>query len=557
VRTGHDYFRVRALAGLGLLWVPLAGCGSADEPAEDTGVELDWAERGGPAPEVLPYWQALVAQSSGPIAVEWNADTGTPRSLYGALSAPAGEATGGEALRFIKNHAPLLRMNQTLDGLEPAGSFQSPMGSHFAFAQRVGGVPVHGAEIKVHFNHSGSIVALNNSYVPGLSLDSVEPPVAAAEAVEIARAAAPATELTGPVDTPTRKLVVHTSGGHSSLAWRVVILSLGPTWEVFVDAHSGKPLAQPVDLNRYIDGSGQIFNISAVVATHDNDLTDQSDMAAAASSIAYTNVTLQGLSGTGYLDGEYASSSASQARAYSASHQFVHNRSTSGFGETMGYYYLDHAQRYIQSLGFMNVNNRQQVFSVNRYHKDRSYYSGESKELIYGMGGVDDTEDAEVILHEYGHSIQDNQAPGFGGNLEGGALGEGFSDYWAGTIGAQFSGGFQDECLAEWDATSYRSTSPPCMRRLDSTKHYPESVAGEVHADGEMWSAALWQIRTALGAAKADAVILQANFLLSANASFSSGSNALVTAAVHLGYAATEVNSIRTILQSRGFSVTV
>ena len=44
---------------------------------------------------------------------------------------------------------------------------------------------------------------------------------------------------------------------------------------------------------------------------------------------------------------------------------------------------------------------------------------------------------------------------------------------------------------------------PPCLRRLDGTKHYPEAIVGEVHDDGEIWSAALWQIRGAIGAANA------------------------------------------------------
>jgi hypothetical protein len=38
------------------------------------------------------------------------------------------------------------------------------------------------------------------------------------------------------------------------------------------------------------------------------------------------------------------------------------------------------------------------------------------------QGGVDDAEDADVILHEYGHAIQDNQVPGFGSSLEAGAM---------------------------------------------------------------------------------------------------------------------------------------
>jgi len=170
---------------------------------------------------------------------------------------------------------------------------------------------------------------------------------------------------------------------------------------------------------------------------------------------------------------------------------------------------------------------------------------------------VDDAEDAEVILHEYGHSIQDNQVPGFGTTLESGAMGEGFGDYWAGSVGAQFSGGFQDECIADWDATSYSNTNPPCLRRLDGTKHYPEDVDGEVHDDGEIWSAALWQIRGSLGSTRADTLILSSQFLLAKDSTFNQASNALVTAANSLGFKSHDLNVLRTILRARGFTVTV
>ena len=39
----------------------------------------------------------------------------------------------------------------------------------------------------------------------------------------------------------------------------------------------------------------------------------------------------------------------------------------------------------------------------------------------------------------------------------------------------------------------------PCLRRVDSTKRYPRDIVNEVHADGEIWSACLWQIRDIVG----------------------------------------------------------
>ena len=77
------------------------------------------------------------------------------------------------------------------------------------------------------------------------------------------------------------------------------------------------------------------------------------------------------------------------------------------------------------------------------------------------------------------------------------------------------------------------------------------------HADGEIWSAALWQIAASLGRIKADKLVIQHHFLLSASATFNQAADALVTTARNLGYTQQEVQVVRTTLQSRGFTVSV
>jgi hypothetical protein len=158
-----------------------------------------------------------------------------------------------------------------------------------------------------------------------------------------------------------------------------------------------------------------------------------------------------------------------------------------------------------------------------------------------------------VILHEYGHAIQDAEVPGWGVTEEGGAMGEGFGDYWAGdqTYDATVAAGADPACIADWDSMSY-SPPPACLRRLDGTKHYPEDMEFEVHADGEMWSATLWQIRLAVGQAVADRDILESHFLLSPTADFADGANALIEADRAL-YGGAHVDVIRGAMHARGF----
>jgi Zn-dependent metalloprotease len=184
----------------------------------------------------------------------------------------------------------------------------------------------------------------------------------------------------------------------------------------------------------------------------------------------------------------------------------------------MAYYWITEAQNYIQRLGFgtglfPGVNNEPQRVRINQWGADNSFFTDQKDELRFGKGGVDDAEDSEVILHEYGHAIQDSQQtpPGFGFSQEAGAIGEGFADYWAATVSTLVAPTPDPACVADWDSVSYTRSTPHCLRRVDTNAHYPEDL-GEVHDAGMIWSRALWDIRNAIGATQADTVILNAHF---------------------------------------------
>ena len=123
-------------------------------------------------------------------------------------------------------------------------------------------------------------------------------------------------------------------------------------------------------------------------------------------------------------------------------------------------------------------------------------------------------------------------------------MGEGFGDFLAGAYYARkISKGFQDACVADWDATSYSSNDPPCLRRLDGNKRYPKDLDPnrEVHNDGEIWSAFLWDVRRSLGKnarARSDRsikLVLASHEFLTPQATFRKGVIALRTAAKALG----------------------
>jgi zinc metalloprotease ZmpB len=109
-------------------------------------------------------------------------------------------------------------------------------------------------------------------------------------------------------------------------------------------------------------------------------------------------------------------------------------------------------------------------------------------------------------------------------------------------------------CVADWDSTSYTTTVPHCLRRVDGTKHYPEDLESprEVHADGEIWSRALWDIRQALGAPLADTIIIRAQFGFTADISMPAAAARTIATAGLYGRAAQR--AVTTAFAARGLA---
>jgi hypothetical protein len=263
-------------------------------------------------------------------------------------------------------------------------------------------------------------------------------------------------------------------------------------------------------------GVGTVFLPNPVADLGDETLTDQKDADYPALARAYHDEVLTNLDGSGFLVGDWAQVfSETGDPAYSVSNDFRYRRDDDRFEQVMAYYWITEAQKYIQSLGFGTtrrpVNMRSQHVRINQLGVDNSFATTHKDELRFGKGGVDDAEDAEVILHEYGHAIHFSQNFVFGSE-EAGAISEGFGDYWAVTVGNVVAPTPDPACVADWDSVSYTSTVPHCLRRVDTNLHYPADLSGEVHHDGQIWSRALWDIRQAIGHVRADTLILEAQF---------------------------------------------
>jgi Zn-dependent metalloprotease len=118
----------------------------------------------------------------------------------------------------------------------------------------------------------------------------------------------------------------------------------------------------------------------------------------------------------------------------------------------------------------------------------------------------DSSVDGDVVFHEYGHGIS-NRLIGNGSTAlsgtQSGAMGEGWSDYWAITIN-------NDGAVGE-----YVTNNPAGIRRAAYTvpaaavhDSYADLTSSSVHNDGEVWAATLWDLRTQLGATITDRIVL-------------------------------------------------
>jgi len=287
-------------------------------------------------------------------------------------------------------------------------------------------------------------------------------------------------------------------------------------------------------------GSATVFKVNPVQSSGNQGLTDDKDSDAAVPASEYAKVAMRNLDGSGYLRGKWVTvRSNTGAAAFSTSNTFDYLRHDDRFEQVMGYFWVNQAQEYLQSLGFGStlrpVNAHSQDLRIDQYGIDNSYQTDKQDFIRLGKGGVDDAEDAEVIVHEYGHAVHSSQVPGFGTGLDAGSIGEGWGDYFAVTVGLDAARQYgwpvraEEACPMDWDATSYTG-APHCIRRFD-TNLTVATRGGEVHYDGQIWSQALWEIRKGYQAVGLttrawDTTLVQSQFSYAPGTSFSAAAKA-------------------------------
>ena len=314
-------------------------------------------------------------------------------------------------------------------------------------------------------------------------------------------------------------------------------------------------------------GSAQVFMVNPVQSSGDQSLTDLKDSASAVPASEYAEVELRNLDGSGRLSGDWANVRTTTGRpAYSATNEFFYTRDQDQFEQVMGYFWVNQAQEYLQSLGFGStlpaILDRSFDVRINQYGVDNSFFWDKHDYIRLGKGGVDDAEDAEVIVHEYGHAVHHDQVEGFGSTIDAGAIGESFGDYLAVTVGLDAAGDYgwpvraEEACPMDWDATSY-TDAPHCIRRFDLDLTLADR-RNQVHFDGQIWSQALWEIRTwyensGPGTEAWDATLILSQFDYAPDTSFQAAAETTYQAALSRdGQAAADV--VRARFAARGIT---
>jgi len=358
-------------------------------------------------------------------------------------------------------------------------------------------------------------------------------------------------------------------------------------WIVFMDRENGEILWSYDNL-AHANVHARVFDPNPVVALGDWKSLLERRKPIRPPEEAYKQVVLREIASSGALTGPNVAIVVRKRNDGRPSrHDFDRLRSHQhGFEAAMAYFHVDRAVRYVEELGYageksvwllrtsetdtqtrlpLQVRPRATNQDNSGYYAG-SIYSPHERYLAFGTGAVDDAEDGETIVHEFGHALQDAICPDFGESLQGAAMGEGFGDYFAASFFAEKKRKRRKVLLPTvmtWDGILMGDREdkdrPPCVRRLDSTKTY-ESFnhlpSANEHKNGEIWSATLWDIWKEIKRKAADRIIIESHFQLDGFTTFARGARAIIDAGRNLAAAGVIDNAhgstLRDIFRRRG-----
>jgi hypothetical protein len=465
---------------------------------------------------------------------------GTPKEIYGLRCRTKGRTPRDRAEAFLIAHHERLGLDPKLRDFDRRVTVRRGLGTdHVIFKQLVHDHRVRRGYVSVHLERSGHVYLVKNRAVPQpYKPKNPFPDADEQRAIRKAIASLPRGDeliLVRPVEKMWFPV-----GSQCVPVFRVRLRRHRPREiiNVFVTAKRYRVL-DIHDNVAHVRGRGRVFNPSPVTELGDHHtLLDEENNPLPPPDDTYQTVTLQGLDGNGYLEGKRVTTKPTHPskRVWRKNHDFTDLESADiGFDEVMVYHHIDSAIRYLEDMGYKG---NQRIFeqpllvNANGTREDNAWYDPSTKSLTFGTGEIDEAEDGETILHEFGHALQDAICPEFGQSREGWAIGEGFGDYFAGSyFHARKPLRYQNSVIS-WDGLLIgidEESEPPCMRRLDSDLTFDDyKPRGDEHDNGVIWSSTLWDVRRVIGPEIADQVIIESHFQLDPFVNFERAARAIL-----------------------------
>ncbi len=550
---------------------------------------------------VLP---AMAAAATSLVQDSYHLDQrSTPKIQFEPkFDAPAGLTAEGLARHFLETRATVYGLPDDLGNLKLVRVRESMLGKHYVFQQQLHGIDVDKAEILVSVaRNDGRVYRVFNNTYPVKNNPAA--PSAVMSEDEAFEAGWQQLRAHGDLMAAPRSRLVYMPEGEGFRLEYVIELDLtGPyggwrqridavTGEILtlednrlmrlkteeteippqerIDAYSGPVWDRQEVFNRYArqqaeqadrltkvtpaDGSGVVFDPDPRATLMDDNLQDTSPPSAFIDAYFTRNLLDINYNGSIYqLNGPWITivnwDPPNTPPSTTADGNWTATRGDNAFNDAMTYFQIDQNQRYMQSLGFTGATGIQDgpittdTDGVNG--ADNSYYQAGANRMSFGHGCVDDSEDTDVMLHEYGHAINHDINPSWGGG-DMGAIGEGFGDYWAGSYSYSTPNGiiYHPEWVFSWDG---HGTGNQCWpgRILNAygamyvhTTFYGahQTIPGGFQSD-ELWSTPNFSSLTqliALGYSRdeVDQIILEAQFGLGGGLKMRDMANAIIATA--------------------------
>jgi len=203
---------------------------------------------------------------------------------------------------------------------------------------------------------------------------------------------------------------------------------------------------------------------------------------------------------------------------------FNYTRSQHQFASVNAFYHLNTHLSHIRKLGFNSLPNfriRVDAHALNGQDASRFTATDNPPTLQFGDGGIPDAEDADVIIHEFGHALSHSASPNTAIGIQRRALDEAFGDYFS----ASYSWGistFNWQKVFNWDGNNGGWQG----RTVDYKGSYKQ-LTNNIWIDGQLWSTAFMRLLRIIGRDKADALMLEALYRLNSNMSMRQLANAV------------------------------